>query len=472
MEEPAFSTRIYQNISRKVNDRTTKTARRTKAKYEHHLSRLRQAIKSADHNSRQKAEIQLKQYELALDSSLHRLESDSSNYLSKLGIRSTTSRGKPTSDLSIRPGTTGGRVTLLERPGSRSWTHLASGGKMKTLLGETIVDRQEAVWDAFVGYQGPPYPARLTLADLSSHGSRDTHSYLVRDQYKEYGTNLHPTCRKELPHHAKKATPAQALLYLKLREDKYSKDEAIKHSSNLTFKTDSGLHQLKGTNDPFMFNGLHVRVPVSDPESRFKPVEELDDHKDFDMLSQAYEKFQRKYRVSNGEYEPNAVFFDPRHHTRFKTDRPPSIQTQRWTQGTRQRLLIPKGDMQKSKEILVDVQAKEVEKRPITVHKSEPIVPPIAILRESPVEKVNSEDFTGEEVSVSPANLGASSAESPVKLPVDSVTKVEEAKYGVLSFRSIVPKQEVKIPTSKSQQSVLLGTNRKDGRLTTESSKY
>ena len=481
MDEPAFSEHIYQTISQKVSDRTFKSAKKAKAKYEPRLSRLRTALKSADHTSRQKAAVQLKQCELALNSSLHRVESDSLHYLSKLGIRSTTSREQNSEELGRRPGTTGGRVTLLERPGSRSWTHLASGGKMKTLLGETIVDRHEANWDAFVGYQGPPYPARITLADLATQGSRDTHSYLVRDQYMEYGTNTHPTCRKELPHHAKKATTAQALLYLKLREDQYSKGDAIKHSSKLTFKTDSGLHQLKGTKDPFMFNGLHVRVPVSDPESRFKPVDEIDEHKDFDMLSQAYEQFQRKYTVLNGEYEPNAVFFDPKHHTSFKPDLPPaSVQAQRWTAQSRRRQVIPKGEPKqgKNREILVDLQAKETEKRPIPVPKPDPIVPPIAILSQSSVEKGPFEEFPSGELTISPTLDEPIQANSPLKLPADSIVKVEEAKFGVVSFRSIVPKQEVKgIPASKSQKSIVLrtsveGTSRKEGKLTTESSRY
>lgn len=481
MEEPAFSERIYQTISQKVSERTLKSARKTKAKYEPRLNRLRTFLKSADHASRHKAETQLKQCELALNSSLHRVENDSLNYLTKLGLRSTTSRELPSEELQRRPGTTGGRVTLLERPGSRSWTHLASGGKMKTLLGETIVDRPEANWDAFVGYQGPPYPARLTLADLTAQGTRDTHSYLVRDQYKEYGTNTHPTCRKELPRHAKKATTAQALLYLKLREDQYSKGEAIKHSSNITFKTDSGLHQLKGTKDPFMFNGLHVRVPVSDPESRFKPVEEIDEHKDFDMLSQAYEQFQRKYTVSNGEYEPNVIFFDSKHHTRFKPDIPPaSLQTQRWTAQSRQRLAIPKGQANRPKqgkrrEILVDVQAQEMEKRPSPVPRPQSIVPPIAILSQSPVEKPSLNDFPSGELTVSPTIYESIEADSPLKVPADCILKVEEAKYGVVSFRAIVPKPEIKgITASKSQRSVVLKSRAEenDGKLTSESSKY
>ena len=466
MEEPAFSERIYADISRKVSERTIRSASKTKAKYEERINRLRLAVRSADHTKRPKVEVRLKQCEVALDHSLHRLETDSVSYLSKLGVRSTTSRDKTTSVSLHRPGTTG-KITLLDRPGSRSWGNLAAGGKVKTILGEVLTQKNESNWDSFAGYLGPPYPARITFADLTSHVARDTYSYFARDAYHEYGTNMHPTCRKELPRHAKKATPAQALLYLKLREDKYTKSEAIKHSSNITFKTDSGLHQLKGTKDPFMFNGLHVRVPVSDPESRFKPVDELDEHKDFDMLSQAYEKFQRKYTVANGEYEPNAVFFSPRHHTVFRKDE----QGKPMTGYARKRLAIPTTPKLSlpprpvyNEQVLVDLQ--ETPKAAVP-SPSPPIVPPIQIQRgiSLPVVKISADE---------PMETLIPTEQSLLKIAPDSVTKVEEAKFGIVSFRSINPKNERValrvVRTQRSGTAISPGTD--SDKFLTESSRH
>jgi len=145
-------------------------------------------------------------------------------------------------------------------------------------------------WDALLGYVGPPRPrAKLSAQEMESRiGSADV----------DYRELQRPICMKSLPRRSNPVSATQALLYMKLRESRYPKSEALKHSSTQRFKTDTGLKS-----GLYTFHGLSLRVPVTDPEKRFTPYLASEDTGDYERLSRAYDQFLRKYKVESGELE-------------------------------------------------------------------------------------------------------------------------------------------------------------------------
>ena len=176
------------------------------------------------------------------------------------------------------------------RVGALQWTKTASGGKFRHLLRERTASRQEMTgrWDALLGYVGPPLKKSVSPEPPTE----------VAPKNQDYRELRHPLCLRSLPRRGSQASVTQALLYMKLRDSKYSKVEALKHSSAQRFKTDSGVKS-----GLYTFHGHSLRVPVTDPEKRFSPYHEVPDTGDYERLSQAYNQFLLRYQVTSGELE-------------------------------------------------------------------------------------------------------------------------------------------------------------------------
>ena len=300
---------------------------------------------------------------------------------------------------------------LADRLGTRDWVKSASGGKLRHLLTENVTvssQKGQRKWDTFLGYLGAPYSRGVTAYDLT-----EKHARLTISRADEFGAHTKPLCWKEMPKHAKEATVAQALLYLKLRDSRFSKDEAVKHSSGFRFKTDTGLHRLKGTENPFVFNGVQVRVPVSDPEHKYTPYTTVESHRDFEMLSRAYEKFTRKYKVVDGEFEEKEDSFSRMKLRDFQES--------------------PKPYWMERREVTPEQVPERQEAKEATVQPQEDV----SLSEEQDTVTVSSSETS--EVSRKDPGKG----ESPkAEEAVDSaVAKVEEFAGGSLVFRSLNPKK-------------------------------